>query len=88
MSSFAKARFKDHPAINSTYMRFLTCSVASQSNMGVREALEAVVKRVAKVEKVAAEAATKESLTKLDNKVNTLSRGPNANQGGGGGARA
>ena len=83
MSSFAKARFKDHPAINSAYMRFLTCSVASQSNLGVREALDALVKRVIKVEKVAADAATKESLTKLDNKVTNLGRGANANQGGG-----
>ena len=89
MNAFATARFKDHPAINSAYMRFLTCSVASQSNLGVKDTLEALVKRVTKVEKVAAEAATKESLTKLDNKVTALGRGSNANQqGGGGGARA
>lgn len=72
MDTFAKARFKDHPAINSAYMRFLTCSVASQSNLGFKDAVEALTKRVTKVEKMAAEAATKESVTKVDNKVVVL----------------
>lgn len=44
MSTFAKARFKDHPAINSTNMRFLTCSVEGQSNIGVKEVLETLAK--------------------------------------------
>lgn len=83
MQTFAKARFKDHPAINSAYMRFLTCSVPSQSNIGVKEALEALTKRVVKAEKLAADAATKESVTKVDNKVVALQRA--ANQGGGAG---
>ena len=82
MNTFAKARFKDHPAINSAYMRFLTCSVASQSSLGVKEAIEALTKRMTKVEKVAADAATKESVTKVDNKVVALQRA--GNQGGGG----
>ena len=80
MNTFAKARFKDHPAINSAYMRFLTCSVASQSSIGVKEAVEALAKRMTKVEKVAADAATKESVTKVDNKVVALQRA--GNQGG------
>ena len=69
ISAFAKARFKDHPAINSAYMRFLTCSVAGQSNIGVKEALEALTKRLAKAEKAVLELATKDSVTKVDNKL-------------------
>lgn len=84
MNTFAKARFKDHPAINSAYMRFLTCSIASQSNIGVKEALDTLTKRVIKVEKIASEAATKESVTKVDNKVVSLQRAANT----GGAARA
>ena len=82
MNTFAKAWFKDHPATNSAYMRFLTCSIASQSNIGIKELLDSLSKQITKVEKIAADAATKESVTKVDNKVVALQR--TANQGGGG----
>ena len=81
MNTFVKARFKDHPAINSAYMWFLTCSIASQSNIGIKELLDSLSKRITKVEKIAVDAATKESVTKVDNKVVALQRA--ANQGGG-----
>ena len=69
MSAFAKARFNDHPAINSAYMRFLTCLVAGQSNIGMKEALEALSKRLVKAEKAVLDLGTKDSVTKVDNKL-------------------
>ncbi len=81
MVGYVKARFRDHPGINSTYLRFLTCRAAASSGVGLKDTLDSVVKRVGKVEKLAADAATKESLTKVDNKVETLVR---ANRTGGG----
>ena len=85
MSAFAKARFKDHPAINSAYMRCLTCSVAGQSTIGVKEALETLTKRVVKAEKAVLELATKDSVTKVDNKLVQVVKVNNLTLPGGGG---
>ena len=71
---FVTARFKDHPGINSAYLRFLTCTVASQSTLGLRESFDALGKKMTKLEKSVAEAATKESLVKVDNKVENYIR--------------
>ena len=74
MKLFVAARFKDHPGINSAYLRFLTCTVASQSTLGLKEAFDALVKKMTKLEKLVADAATKESLVKVDNKFENYIR--------------
>ena len=69
MGTYSKARFRDHPGVNSAYLRFLTCRVAAQAELGIKDVVTALVTRMKNVEKVAAEAATKDSVKKLDNKV-------------------
>ncbi len=74
MAGYVKAWVWDHPGVNSAYLRFLTCCTALSSGVGLKDALDSIVKHVAKVEKLAADTATKESLTKVDNKLETLVR--------------
>ena len=50
--------------------------------MGLRESVETLTRKLTTVEKIAKEAATKEAMGKLDNKVEALR---NTRQGGGGG---
>ena len=85
MGTYTKARFRDHPGVSSAYLRFLTCRVAAQADLGLRETLEALTRKLAAVDKLAKEAATKESLDRLDNKVESLRNGRQGEGGGGGG---
>ena len=85
MGTFAKARFKDHPAINSAYMRFLTCSVASQSNIGIKDTVDALAKKMVKLEKALPDLASKDSITKVDNKLVSFAKTNNLTLPGGGG---
>ncbi len=81
MESYSKARFRDHPGVSSAYLRFLTCRVAAHADLGLKETLDTLSRKVTAVERVAKDAATKEALGKLDNKVESLK---NARAGGGG----
>ena len=82
MGTYTKARFRDHPGVSSAYLRFLTCRVAAQADLGLCESVETLTRKLTTVEKIAKEAATKEAMGKLDNKVEALR---NTRQGGGGG---
>lgn len=69
MGTYSKARFRDHPGVNSAYLRFLTCRVAAQAELGIKDVVTSLVTKVKSLEKSVAEAATKDSVKKLDNKV-------------------
>ena len=69
MGTYSKARFRDHPGVNSAYLRFLTCRVAAQAELGIKDVVTNLVTKVKGLEKLVSEAASKESLKKLDNKV-------------------
>lgn len=88
MGTYSKARFRDHPGVSSAYLRFLTCRVAAQADLGLKESLDALTRRVTSVERVAKDAATKEALGKLDNKVETIRNARGGGGGGGGAPRA
>ena len=69
MGTYSKARFRDHPGVNSAYLRFLTCRVAAQAELGIKGVVTSLVMKVKGLEKSMTEAATKDSVKKLDNKV-------------------
>jgi hypothetical protein len=68
MSAYLRDKFRKHPGINSTYMRFLTRNLADQSSIGLKTKLEALAAKVTKVESGLAGAATKAMVEKLDSK--------------------
>lgn len=76
MKGFVTANFRDHPGINSAYLCFLTCSSAGKSggDAGLKESVDSLSKEVTKVKKLLAETATKESLVKVDNKLENYIR--------------
>ena len=72
MCTYSKARFRDHPGVSSEYLRFLTCRVAAQADLGLKDTVDALTRKLTGVEKLAKDAATKEALGKLNNKVETI----------------
>ncbi len=77
MDSYMQDKFRKHPGINSTYMRFLTRNLADQSAIGLKAKLEAVATKVTKVETSVTAAATKIALEKLDGKLELIIRANN-----------
>jgi hypothetical protein len=50
MEGYLKAQFQCHQGINVTFMRFLTCMMAYQTAVSMKGTLDALVKRVKKLE--------------------------------------
>ena len=63
MERYLKDKFRKHPRINSTYMRFLTRNLANQSAIGLKAKLEATTTKLA---------STKLALEKLDRKLELI----------------
>jgi hypothetical protein len=74
MEGYLRDKFKKHPGINSTYMRFLTRNLADQSAIGLKTKLETMSTKVTKVEATATAAATKTALERLDAKLELIIR--------------
>lgn len=74
MEGYLQDKFKKHPGINSTYMRFLTRNLADQSAIGLKTKLETMSTKVTKVEATATAAATKTALERLDAKLELIIR--------------
>ncbi len=74
MDSYLREKFRKHPGINSTYMRFLTRNLADQSAIGLKAKLEALATKVTKVETSVTAASTKVALEKLDGKLELIIR--------------
>ena len=72
MEAYLKDKFRKHPGINSTYMRFLTRNLADQSAMGLKGKVEAIATKVTKVEAAVAVAGMKQSVEKVDNKLEAI----------------
>ena len=77
MDGYMRDKFRKHPGINSTYMRFLTRNLADQSAIGLKAKLEAMATKMTKVEATATGAATKVALEKLDGKLELIIRANN-----------
>ncbi len=83
MEGYLRAKFRKHPGINSTYMRFLTRNLADQSSMGLKSKVEALSTKITKVETAVGAAATKSTVEKLDTKVEMFARANNWKRTGG-----
>lgn len=74
MENYLREKFRKHPGINSTYMRFLTRNLADQSSIGLKTKLEALSTKLTKVEVAIGLASTKAALEKLDGKLELIIR--------------
>jgi hypothetical protein len=83
MDSYMRDKFRKHPGINSTYMRFLTRNLADQSSIGLKAKLEALSTKVTKVETSVTGASTKAALEKLDGKLELIIRANNLKRAAG-----
>ncbi len=83
MEGYLRDKFRKHPGINSTYMRFLTRNLVDQSSMGLKAKLEAVSTKVTKVDTAVAAAATKVAVEKLDGKLELVIRANSLKRTGG-----
>ena len=77
MEGYLKDKFRKHPGINSTYMRFLTRNLADQSAIGLKTKLESLATKITKVETAVTAASTKAALEKLDGKLELIVRANN-----------
>ena len=83
MENYLRDKFRKHPGINSTYMRFLTRNLADQSSIGLKTKMEALMTKLAKVETAVAAASTKAALEKLDGKLELIIRSNSLKRTGG-----
>lgn len=74
MENYLREKFRKHPGINSTYMRFLTRNLADQSSIGLKTKLESLATKLTKVEATVGLAGTKAALEKLDGKLELIIR--------------
>ncbi len=77
MNAYLRDKFRKHPGINTTYMRFLTRNLADQSSIGLKTKLEGLAAKVVKVESGLAGAATKAMVEKLDSKQELIIKANN-----------
>ena len=77
MEGYLKAQFQRHQGINATFMQFLTCTMANQMAVSMKGTLDALVKRVKKLEDKHATA--KEEKT-LDTKLEVIIKANNLKQ--------
>ena len=72
MESYLKDRFRRHPGINSSFIRFLTRHMADQTAMGLKDVVSALTTRVKKVEEQSGGKVTQEMYNRLDAKLETI----------------
>ncbi len=77
METYLKDKFRKHPGINSTYMQFLTRNLADQSAMGLKSKVKAMSSKVTKVEAAVLAAGTKQSVEKVDGKLEAVIKANN-----------
>lgn len=83
MESYLRDKFRKHPGINSTYMRFLTRNLADQSAIGLKTKIDALAAKITKLETTVAGAASKVALEKLDGKLELIIRANSLKRTGG-----
>ena len=83
MDNYLRDKFRKHPGINSTYMRFLTRNLADQSSIGLKTKIEGLATKLTKLETTTAAASTKAALEKLDGKLELIIRANNLKRTGG-----
>jgi len=72
MEAYLKDRFRRHPGINSSFIRFLTRHMADQTAMGLSGTVTALTTRVKKLEDHSGTKITQEMYNKLDAKVEAI----------------
>ena len=72
MENYLREKFRKHPGINSTYMRFLTRNLADQSSIGLKMKMESLATKITKLETTVTAACTKAALEKLDGKLELI----------------
>ena len=72
MEAYLKDRFRRHPGINSSFIRFLTRHMADQTAMGLSGTVTALTTRVKKLEDHSGSKITQEMFNKLDAKVEAI----------------
>jgi hypothetical protein len=72
MEGYLKDRFRRHPGINSSFIRFLTHHMADQMSLGLKEAVNALTTRVKKVQETAGGKVTQEMYNRLDAKIEAI----------------
>lgn len=77
MSKYLANKIRNHPGITSTRVRFLISTQSESSPSGLKSKLDGLDTKVKNPEKMA----TKESLQKLDNKVEGVIRANNLKKG-------
>ncbi len=80
MEGYLKAQFRCHQGINATCMPFLTCTMANQMAVSMKGTLDALVKRVKKLED---EHATAKGVQTLDAKLEVIIKANNLKRSAG-----
>ena len=83
MDGYLRDKFRKHPGISSTYMRFLTRNLADQSAIGLKTKMDALATKVTKLEAALATVASKAALEKLDGKLELIIRSNSLKRTGG-----
>ena len=83
MENYLREKFRKHPGINSTYMRFLTRNLADQSAIGLKAKIETLTAKITKLEATVALAGSKAALEKLDGKLELIIRANSLKRTGG-----
>jgi hypothetical protein len=69
MEGYLREQFWHHPAINSTFMRFLTRAMANQSALSLKVKIDSISKKVASIDNFATRAALNTLRTKVENVI-------------------
>ena len=70
MAAYRDAKFRDHPAIAGTFIRFLTRNLASQSSLGLGSVVESLEKEVKKLKQELDKKVTLDAYNRFEAKVN------------------
>ena len=71
MGAYLKDKFRNHCALNSRFVRFLTRHMSNQTALGLKTEVEKLMREVGDLKAVKA-AASQDALDKLDGKVSTI----------------
>ena len=80
MGEYLRAKFRNHPAITGTRVRFLICQQADSSPSGLQAKFSALERKLSTLK----DAASKESVSRIDNKLEDVIRANKLKKRGGG----